>query len=312
LVNPARRGRLGLELASLAVAGVVHGRRRVEAVLRELRGYQDLASLPLRFLYDRRSGGAAADLPLPLAYWGYRWNRTVRSGNELSYAARFLGDRLRGIVRRDLDRLKLAEYVAIPHRGRTDAMDADVERGGPVAFVVEDPQLAAAHRELGREVLLEVHPGLGMDAAELEDFALSRGIGLTLDTWHIRHDPERHQRSAAGSVRRSAGGDCGRWERDIERLLRVSGLIHFQPSRRKEHGDEMSRTLGGEHTELAAMVEVIRGLGYDGPVVVEYAFPVRDQLLDKGAVVSTGNEIAHYLRENLLGVLQSPPFSDAD
>ncbi|MFO7900241.1 MAG: hypothetical protein R6V58_14420, partial [Planctomycetota bacterium] len=82
-VDRRRGGQIGLELASIALAGVARGRIRVAEIVRAIRDrYDFLASLPLRFLArgDPRPGFA-----LPIAYWGDRWNRSVRARNELTY-----------------------------------------------------------------------------------------------------------------------------------------------------------------------------------------------------------------------------------
>jgi hypothetical protein len=308
-VDRRRAGEVGLELASLAVAGVAGGRRRVRGILGALVSHYDhLASLPLRYLYDRSTGGVTANFPLPIAFWGYRWNRTARAASEWAYAARLVGDQVRRLVSSDADRLKLAEYVAMPSSEKTDRMDRQMQGVSGLCFVVEDPELALAHKRRGHPALLEVYPGLHMSASELEEFAEANGIGLAYDTWHIRHDLEPHQRAEArdraGSAARNKLGD---WEEEIERLLPLAGLVHFQPSRRKEQKNELEATLAGERTELAAMTEAIRELGYPGPIVVEHLFPVADQLLRPDRVVARAVEISQYIRQNLWGRPASGP-----
>jgi hypothetical protein len=50
----------------------------------------------------------------------------------------------------------------------------------------------------------------------------------------------------------------------------------------------------------------MRDLGYNGPVVVEHLFPVRDQLFHTGVLAAEAGEIAGYLRENLLAGRTAP------
>jgi hypothetical protein len=301
-VNPRGIGKTGLELASLLVAGVVHGRKRIDDIVRGISSdFDNLASLPLRYVYDRSRKGVYREFALPISFWGHRWNRSVKATNEFAYAKRLLADWLR--KRRDpaVDALKPEEYAAIPNSRKTRMMNEDMRDASGITLVVEDPILAVAQRRQGWDVLLEVYPGLHMGAAELEGFAETYGIGLAYDTWHIRHDLEPHQ---TGGVAISAAGrptrkKLGAWEQEIDRLLKIAGLVHFQPSREVGQKDELRATLRGERTELAAMTEAMRDLRYNGPVVVEYLFPIRDQLLDKDAVVSEATEIACYLKENL-------------
>lgn len=287
-VDPRRRGQIGLELASLALAGVVRGRARVGEIVCAVRGrYDFLASLPLRFLARGDARRIRANFALPLAYWGDRWNRSVCARSELTYALRLIADHVRKLAHRRLDSLKLAEYVAIPNQCATERMNRAMEQAPGVALVVEDPERALAQKRAGRDVLMEVHPGLGMSAGELEEFARANAVPLAYDTWHIRQEPELHQ-VPGGDAQRATPGD---WECEIDRLIAVTGLVHSQPSRRRGQRNELAETLQGKRTELAAMTEALADLGYAGPVVVEHMFPLADQLFDAERVAARANGI---------------------
>jgi hypothetical protein len=297
-VRPDTTGRIGLELASLAITGVVRGRRAVVDVCRRIVPlYDNLASLPLRYVFDGRNkvNPIYDGFPLPVTYWGYRWNHDIHARNELTYALKLVSDLFRKLGRPRLDTLKIEEYLACPNRARTDTMDAAMEQDRSVAVVVEDTDSALAHKQAGRTVLMEIHPGLRMSTDEVEEFARTNDIPLCYDTWHVRHAPEPHQ--VPGGRMRPKESPFGRWEDHIEQLLTVSGLVHFQPSRHPEQRNELSATLRGERTELAAMTQAMRDLGYDGPIVVEHMFPIADQLFHTDRVVDRAKEIARYLRE---------------
>jgi len=95
--------------------------------------------------------------------------------------------------------------------------------------------------------LLEIHPDLGWSHQALELNSaeiLHTGQPYVIDTRHLRRPAP--------------------WQETLEMLLPYTALIHVQPL----SGEELTRSLNGEITELVQILMYLRGR-YNGPFVIE-------------------------------------------